>query len=143
MGKSLERLADDGVRDIIATTEIGASRPLLPGVPTNYLPSLGLEDTVYVAGPPSLIDLVKTKARRGRARCYADPFLPGVQKLSVVDRLNRMLSASFAPSTIAPPPAQTAKTAYQPVLVDGRDLRKTSSTASRGEPQQERSREQR
>ncbi len=59
------------------------SRPLLPGVPTNYLPSLGLEDTVYVAGPPGLVDAVKSKARQARARCYADPFLPGAQKLSM------------------------------------------------------------
>lgn len=143
MIKSLENLADDGVRDIIATTEIGALRPLLPGVPTNYLPSLGLEDTVYVAGPPSLVDSVKTKARRGRARCYADPFLPGAQKLSVVDRLNRMLRAPFAPSTVAPPSAQTTKTSYQPVLVEGRELREASSTASRNEPREERSRKRR
>ncbi len=141
MARSLERLVDDGVREIITTTEIGSSRPLLPGVPTNYLPSLGLEDTVYVAGPPGLVDAVKTKARQGRARCYADPFLPGAQKLSMADRLTQMLRAPFAKSSIAQP--SVAESIYQPVLVDGGDPRKTPSPVSRGERQHERSRERR
>ena len=143
MARSLERLVDDGVRDIITTTEIGASRPLLPGVPTNYVPSLGLEDTVYVAGPPGLVDAVKTKARRGRARCYADPFLPGAQKLSMADRLTQMLRAPFAKSGIAQPPVSATESTYQPVLVDGRDRPKAPSPVSRDERQHERSREQR
>ena len=144
MAKSLERLVDDGVRDVIATTEIDAMRPLLPGVPTNYLPSLGLEDTVYVAGPAGLVDAVKSKARHARARCYADPFLPGAQKLSVVDRVTQMLRAPFSQSPIARATEQPAEPSYQPVLIDSRGLRKASSTASRGElPQVERSRERR
>jgi len=144
MAKSLERLVDDGVRDVIATTEIDAMRPLLPGVPTNYLPSLGLEDTVYVAGPAGLVDAVKSKARQARARCYADPFLPGAQKLSVVDRVTQMLRAPFSQSPIARATEQPAEPSYQPVLIDSRGLRKASSTTSRGElPQVERSRERR
>jgi NAD(P)H-flavin reductase/ferredoxin len=143
MAKSLERLVDDGVRNIIATTEIEAMPPLLPGVPTNYLPSLGLEDTVYVAGPPTLVDSVKTKARQARARCYADPFLPGAEKLSMVDRVTQMLRAPFVQSSVARPSVQQAETSYQPVLIGRRDLRKASSTISRGEREQERSRERR
>ena len=53
MRRSLDWLIDDGVRDVIATAESGATNPVLPGRPTHYLPSLGLEDTVYVAGPPA------------------------------------------------------------------------------------------
>ena len=91
MRRSLEWLLDDGVRDVIATAESGHGGAIRPGRPTHYLPSLGLEDTVYVAGPPPLVDAVKRKARAAAARCYADPFLPGAQKLSLVDRVVQML----------------------------------------------------
>ena len=146
MCKSLEWLADDGVRDIAATAEIGGTRPLLPGVPTHYLPSLGLEDTVYVAGPVGLVDSVRAKARMGRARCYADPFLPGVQKLSMIDRLRQLLHRPVA----KPPIARPAGAVYQPVLVGDRErLRAVSpspqaNTGRRAPPQQsERSRDRR
>lgn len=91
MLRSLDRLIDDGALNVVATAETGAIDPILPGRPTHYLPSLGLDDTVYVAGPPGLVDAVKRKARQARARCYADPFLPGAQKLSFVDRIMQML----------------------------------------------------
>ena len=126
MRKSLEWLADDGVRDIAATAEIGATRPLLPGVPTRYLPSLGLEDTVYVAGPLGLVDSVRAKARMGRARCYADPFLPGVQKLSMIDRLRQLLRTPVA----KPPIARPAGAVYQPVLVDDLERLRAASPSS-------------
>jgi NAD(P)H-flavin reductase/ferredoxin len=125
MRRSLEWLADDGVRDIVATTQIDALRPVLPGLPTHYLPSLGLEDTVYVAGPPGLVDAIKTKARLARARCYADPFLPGVQKLSMIDRMTRLLRAPTP--DLALPTLQPASAVYEPVLVEGRDRREAAS----------------
>jgi hypothetical protein len=103
------------VRDGIATTQIGALPPTRAGLPTHYLPSLGLEDTVYVAGPPGLVDAIKTKARAGRARCYADPFLPGVQKLSMIDRMRQMLRRpDAAPGSIRPVGAP----AYEPALAE-------------------------
>jgi 3-phenylpropionate/trans-cinnamate dioxygenase ferredoxin reductase subunit len=123
MRDSLEWLVDDGVRDVVAATEVGAVQPLFPGLPTHYLPSLGLEDTVYVAGPPGLVDAVRTKARQGRARCYADPFLPGVQKLSMIDRMRQMLRAPAAQPVIAQPTLRPADAAYQPVLVEDRERR--------------------
>jgi 3-phenylpropionate/trans-cinnamate dioxygenase ferredoxin reductase component len=106
MRRSLDWLIDDGVRDVIATSEIDASDPILPGRPTYYLPSLGLDDTVYVAGPPGLVDGVKRKARAARARCYADPFLPGAQKMSFVDRVMQMLRGrgTPAPDILSPRP---------------------------------------
>lgn len=150
MRNSLEWLADDGVRDIIATTETGAARPLLPGVPTRYLPSLGLEDTVYVAGPPGLVDAVRTKARMGRARCYADPFLPGAQKLSMIDRLRQLLRRPAAEPAVAKPVARPAGAVYQPVLVDDRERQRAASPNVQGSSarrplvaQDERSRERR
>jgi NAD(P)H-flavin reductase/ferredoxin len=103
MRRSLDWLIDDGVRDVIATSEIDATDPILPGRPTHYLPSLGLDDTVYVAGPPGLVDGVKRKARAGRARCYADPFLPGAQKMSFVDRVMQMLRGRGAPADVLLP----------------------------------------
>jgi len=104
MRRSLEWLIDDGVRDVLAIAENGASRPVLPGRPTHYLPSLGPEDTVYVAGPPPLVDAVKLKSRAAAARCYADPFLPNAQPLSLIDRVMAMLRR---PAT-APLPAPAA-----------------------------------
>jgi NAD(P)H-flavin reductase len=91
MRRSLDWLIDDGVRDVIAVVESEYGGAILPGRPTHYLPSLGLEDTVYVAGPPALVDAVKRKARAAAARCYADPFLPGEQKPSLIDRIMQML----------------------------------------------------
>ena len=119
MRRSLEWLIDDGVREVVATSEIDASDPVLPGRPTHYLPLLGLDDTVYVAGPPGLVDAVKRNARNARARCYADPFLPGVQKLSLVDRVMQMLRGrgrSGVPAEVlsprpSAPPAPVARPA--------------------------------
>src|SRR4051794_15066542 len=102
MRRSLEWLIDDGVREIITTAEIGASDPVRRGRPTHYLPSLGPEDTVYVAGPPPLVDAVKAKSRLASARCYADPFLPNAQPLSLIDRVMGMLRRPAATSTEEP-----------------------------------------
>ena len=91
MRPSLNWLKDAGVQQIIATAEDQSSDEILAGRPTHYLPSLGLEDTVFVAGPAGLVDGVKQKARAAAARCYADPFLPSAEKLSLVDRFMRLL----------------------------------------------------
>lgn len=106
MRRSLEWLIDDGVRDVIATAEIGAINPVLRGRPTHYLPSLGQEDTVYVAGPPPLVDAVKIKSRAAAARCYADPFLPNAQPMSFIDRVMAMLRRpASVPADLTPQPA--------------------------------------
>ena len=87
---SLQWLIDDGVRDVIAATEVGSTLPIRPGRPSHYLPLLGLEDTVYVAGPVGLVDIVKNKARSANAQCYADPFLPSSQASSLMDKITRL-----------------------------------------------------
>jgi 3-phenylpropionate/trans-cinnamate dioxygenase ferredoxin reductase subunit len=109
MRRSLEWLMDDGVRDVIATAETGAVNPVRRGRPTHYLPSLGPEDTVFVAGPPPLVDSVKIKSRAAAARCYADPFLPNAQPLSLIDRVMAMLRRPAAtPAVEAPRPVMPA-----------------------------------
>src|SRR5882757_1340158 len=105
MRRSLDWLIEDGVREIITTAEIGATDPVRRGRPTHYLPSLGPEDTVYVAGPPPLVDAIKVKSRAAAARCYADPFLPNAQPLSLIDRVMGMLRRPA--SAPAPVPAAT------------------------------------
>lgn len=107
MRRSLEWLIDDGVREVIATAEVGASNGVRRGRPTHYLPSLGPEDTVYVAGPPPLVDAVKGKSRAASARCYADPFLPNAQPLSFIDRVMAMLRRPAAVPAETPRPAIT------------------------------------
>jgi NAD(P)H-flavin reductase/ferredoxin len=102
MRRSLDWLIDDGVREIITTAEIGATDPVRRGRPTHYLPSLGPEDTVYVAGPPPLVDAIKVKSRAAAARCYADPFLPNAQPLSLIDRVMGMLRRPATTAIEAP-----------------------------------------
>src|SRR3954469_6438477 len=113
MRRSLEWLIDDGVRDVIAVAETGAGGAVRRGRPTHYLPSLGPEDTVFVAGPPPLVDAVKMKSRVAAARCYADPFLPNAQPLSFIDRVMAMLRrpAAAPTETLAPRPEPVANPA--------------------------------
>ncbi len=91
MQPALQWLTDNGVEDVIGTVEIGAGGRLRPGRPTHYLPLLGMEDTVYVAGPTGLVDAVKRKVKAGAAQCYADPFLASTQPTSIADRLRGAL----------------------------------------------------
>jgi 3-phenylpropionate/trans-cinnamate dioxygenase ferredoxin reductase subunit len=105
MKPALNWLMDDGVREVFATAEIGATHPILSGRPSHYLPLLSMEDTVYVAGPSGLVDVVKHKARTASAQCYADPFLPSVQKASMFDRVRRV----FGAGTSAPPLAMATR----------------------------------
>ena len=75
MKPALNWLMDDGVREVFATAEIGATHPILSGRPSHYLPLLSMEDTVYVAGPSGLVDVVKHKARTrvGAMLCRSVP----------------------------------------------------------------------
>jgi hypothetical protein len=91
MRPALNWLIDDGVSDVIGAAEFGAASPLRPGRPTHYLPLLGMEDTVYVAGPQGLVDTIRLKAQAAAAQCYADPFLPSTQSTSMADRLRGFL----------------------------------------------------
>jgi NAD(P)H-flavin reductase/ferredoxin len=131
MRGSLDWLIDDGVREVMAAVELGRGHGFLSGRPTHYLPSLGPEDTVYVAGPPGLVDAVKHKARSAAARCYADPFLPSVEKLSLIDRVMQMLRR---PEPVVADESLALGRAGFGGLLDrfgGRRLPQTPATASR------------
>jgi NAD(P)H-flavin reductase/ferredoxin len=142
MRRSLDWLVDDGVREVIATSETQGGPGVLQGRPTHYLPSLGLEDTVYAAGPPGLVDAVKRKARAAGARCYADPFLPGAQKLTLIDRVVQMLhraEGSIAPGLALAGMAErigARRAEPQPVTSAGlgAPASRASSTARRSRP---------
>jgi 3-phenylpropionate/trans-cinnamate dioxygenase ferredoxin reductase subunit len=90
MRTALDWLRDDGVREVFAVVESNSETSTLQGRPTHYLPLLGPEDVVYVAGPPGLVDAVKSKAAASGTACYADPFLPGSEKASFLDLIVRM-----------------------------------------------------
>jgi 3-phenylpropionate/trans-cinnamate dioxygenase ferredoxin reductase subunit len=110
MRRALDWLVDDGVEDVVATSEAGAQWPNVRGRPTDYLPLVGIEDTVYVAGPVGLVDAVKRKARHASARCYADPFLPSSQAASVTDRVMGLFRGGLK----ARPPVGEARNNLQP-----------------------------
>jgi len=120
MRRALDWLIDDGVPLVIATAEVDAADPVLAGRPTHYLPSLGVDDTVYVAGPPGLVDAVKRKARAAAARCYADPFLPAVRKMSFADRVMQMLGRPVAAEAA---PAVGSRAAFASVHARGGPIR--------------------
>jgi 3-phenylpropionate/trans-cinnamate dioxygenase ferredoxin reductase subunit len=122
MRDSLEWLIDQGVQNVIGVCEMGAVPPLRLGLPTHYLPLLGLDDTVYVAGPVPLVDAVRIKSRQARARCYADPFIPDARKPSLLDRLTRLLQTGAASrrrvAASARPPS------YEPVYAEDLSTRR-------------------
>lgn len=91
MQPALDWLVDSGVQEVIGTAEFGGRDPLRTGRPTHYLPLLGMEDTIHVAGPSGLVDAVKRTAMASATLCYGDPFLPSKQPTSIADRLRELL----------------------------------------------------
>ncbi|MBV9111277.1 MAG: 2Fe-2S iron-sulfur cluster binding domain-containing protein [Hyphomicrobiales bacterium] len=89
MRPALDWLIDDGVREVIATSEKDGSDSVKRGLPTHYMPPLGPEDTVHVAGPIGLVDAIKSKALDAHARCFADPFLASARSASLADKIVR------------------------------------------------------
>jgi 3-phenylpropionate/trans-cinnamate dioxygenase ferredoxin reductase subunit len=138
MRRSLDRLMDERVLGVIATVESGAVDPVMTGRPTHYLPDLGVEDTVYVAGPPGLVNTIKRKARDAHSRCYADPFLPGVHKVSLIDRFMRMLRSSDGTNAdlgLAPRPVvRAAKSDAERARRTGETAPVTATLRELGEP---------
>jgi hypothetical protein len=62
------------------------------------------------------VDAVKLKSRAASARCYADPFLPNTQPLSLIDRVMAMLRrpASVPAPAAMPVPAASARRQLEP-----------------------------
>lgn len=98
MRRALEWLIADGAANVIATTENGAVESVKSGLPTQHLPAFGPDTTVYVAGPPGLVDAVKSRARDARARCHADPFVPNGRKPTLFDNLTRRWNGLVSPA---------------------------------------------
>lgn len=84
-------LSDMGVRHISVTCEQEAKRPILPGKPLHYLPSLGPQDIVYAAGNPKLVEAVKQKAFAANAPCYTDPFYASQNKESFFSKVQSLI----------------------------------------------------
>lgn len=91
MTDALHWLRDNGVRDIVTTCSTNRGPDDLPGRPFHYLPTLGLNDTVYVAGGPGVVAEVTGKAITSGARCYPDPFLQSGSGANLFHRLSNAL----------------------------------------------------
>ena len=91
MSPALHWLRDFGVKDIITTCSTNGQTDDLPGRPRHYLPTLGMDDTVYVAGGPGAVAEVESKARAAGVRCYTDPFLQSGQSPSLFNRLSSVV----------------------------------------------------
>ncbi len=87
MRASFDWLAGQRFSRLIATCDEGAVGDLRAGRPTDFLPALSPDDDVYVAGAPGLVDAVASKAADAQARCFSDPFLPGIHMRSLADRV--------------------------------------------------------
>jgi len=91
MAPALHWLRDYGVKDIITTCSTNRQTDDLPGRPRHYLPTLGMDDTVYAAGGPGAVAEVENKARAAGVRCYSDPFLQSGQNPSLFNRLSSVV----------------------------------------------------
>lgn len=91
MANALHWLRDYGVRDIITTCNTNPRAGDVPGRPYHYLPTLGLDDTVYTAGGPRVVAEVENKARLAGVECYTDPFLQSGQNPGFFNRLSNMV----------------------------------------------------
>ena len=80
MEPALHWLRTNGVPGVVVTAGDGDGADVLTGFPSDHVPPLGADDTVYVAGSTSLVDAVVAQARAAGARYYTDPFTPAVRK---------------------------------------------------------------
>jgi 3-phenylpropionate/trans-cinnamate dioxygenase ferredoxin reductase subunit len=115
MSEEAEWLRASGA-DIIMTSSLAQpGDKVAKGRPTDHLPQLDVSDVVYVAGALGLVNAVKQRALAADAVCYADPFLPGTQKIGLMDRLTGFLrspgKAAPAASVLAPRPAKVPQVA--------------------------------
>lgn len=88
--------------DVTLTAGDGDGTEICIERPQALLPALQPDDTVYVAGAPTLVDAVRAQALAADVPCYADPFLPSGQTLPLATRLARLLR----PRAVAARPAE-------------------------------------
>ncbi len=80
-------LADHGEKNVTIVSREMASGLIRKGTPDQHLPDLDQTTSVHVAGNPNLVERVKQKALAVNAHCYADPFTPSQNRMSLWDRL--------------------------------------------------------
>ncbi|PSC04924.1 hypothetical protein SLNSH_10750 [Alsobacter soli] len=104
MRQAFAWLSARGVRDLTLTTSGGpAFADMRKGRPTDALPTLTREHTVYVAGAPAMTAAVKHIAEAAGAQCYADPFVMNEDPLSLRTRIGRFFQMSgFGAKSVAP-----------------------------------------
>jgi len=104
MAESLAWLAETGVAKIMPTSSGGSAAGILSGRPTEHLPELRPDDTVYVAGAPELVVAVQARCEAARATCHADPFVASSTKRTIRDKIAGLL---FARGVLWPRTRQT------------------------------------
>jgi NAD(P)H-flavin reductase/ferredoxin len=60
----------------ICSTPQNATKAVMLGRPTDFLPRLLPTDTLYACGAPAMVEAIKSIAAQVGAACYADPFIP-------------------------------------------------------------------
>ncbi|MEM1038023.1 MAG: 2Fe-2S iron-sulfur cluster binding domain-containing protein [Pseudomonadota bacterium] len=89
MMPAFDRLADFGINNIIVTDRAGAAG-FQQGTPDAYLPDLGADSSVHVAGNPTLVDAVRSIGLEAKAKVYADPFTASPNRLGLLSRLSAL-----------------------------------------------------
>lgn len=102
MAESLAWLAETGVATIMPTSSGGSAAGILRGRPTDHLPDLRPDDTVYVAGAPELVAAVQTRCEAAGTICHADPFVASPAKRTIGDRIAGLFFARAATWQKAP-----------------------------------------
>lgn len=130
MESALDWLVDHGALEAFATVEEDPGNRFRPGRPTHYLPSLGVDDTVIVAGSAGLVEAVRRKAVAAGARVHADPFVASRETLSMVGRLMQSLRGGAPAESILSPRPSGASAQAGP-LPGGRRYEPSAEPAER------------
>ncbi|QEL25211.1 2Fe-2S iron-sulfur cluster binding domain-containing protein [Bosea sp. F3-2] len=107
MAESLAWLAETGVARIMPTSSGGKAAGILSGRPTDHMPALRTDDTVYVAGSFEMVAAVQARCEAAGTTCHADPFVASVAKRTIRDRIAGFF---FARAVNWPKTAQTQST---------------------------------
>ena len=86
------------------------------GSPIDHLPTLYLDDIVYAAGSPQMVDAVKHVAEASGATWYADPFVPNSDgQQGLLSRVvNRLLGDDVRLASPPTVPSQPARRSSRP-----------------------------
>jgi 3-phenylpropionate/trans-cinnamate dioxygenase ferredoxin reductase subunit len=60
---------------VVSTAPEHVSKMIRRGRPTDHMPDLQADDTVYACGGPEMVDAIREKASASGAAFYADPFV--------------------------------------------------------------------